>query len=260
MEKYDKIGLNYNLTRRADPYLTSKFIEYLAPSPDNLYLDIGCGTGNYTTELQKAGYKFIGIDPSAEMLKKAKSKGSKVDWVIGTAENTGLQSLSIDGILGSLTIHHWPDLDNAFRELSRVLKPKGTIVLFTSTPVQMKGYWLNHYFPTMLENSINQMPSFDIVKSAMEGAGLSIINTEPYSIKPDLEDLFLYSGKHNPNLYFQPEVRAGISSFSSLANAQEVKEGLEQLKIDIDSGQINQVMKAYENDLGDYLFINSRKQ
>jgi ubiquinone/menaquinone biosynthesis C-methylase UbiE len=259
MEKYDKIGLNYNVTRRADPYLTSKFIWYLTSSPDKVYLDIGCGTGNYTTKLQKAGYKFIGIDPSAEMLNKAKSKGPKVDWIIGTAENTSLQSSTIDGILGSLTIHHWPDLVNAFSELSRILKPNGTIVLFTSTPDQMKGYWLNHYFPTMLENSINQMPSFDIVKSAMEGAGFSIINTEPYSIMPDLEDLFLYCGKHNPNLYFQPEVRAGISSFASLANAQEVKEGLQKLKVDLDSGQINEVMKTYANDRGDYLFVIGEK-
>jgi ubiquinone/menaquinone biosynthesis C-methylase UbiE len=84
MEKYDEIGLNYNQTRKADPYLTSKFFQHLNPSEDKLYLDIGCGTGNYTNELSNLGFKFIGIDPSVEMLDNAKKKNSQIDWRIGT--------------------------------------------------------------------------------------------------------------------------------------------------------------------------------
>ncbi|MGB5498441.1 MAG: class I SAM-dependent methyltransferase, partial [Maribacter sp.] len=140
--KYDKIGIDYNLTRKADKYLTEQLLFHLDPKENGLYLDIGCGTGNYTNELQKRGFQCIGIDPSIEMLEKAKSNNHQIDWRIGTAEKTGLADNSMNGIIGSLTIHHWTDLKKGFSELYRVLKPEGRIVIFTSTPKQMNGYWL----------------------------------------------------------------------------------------------------------------------
>ncbi len=257
--KYDKIGIKYNVTRKADQYLTQRLLANLTPSPTGTYLDIGCGTGNYTNELYKSGYHFIGIDPSNEMLHKAKQQNKNIHWKIGQAEKTGLENESIDGIIGSLTIHHWTDLEKGFREMFRVLKKEGNIVIFTSTPKQMKGYWLNHYFPKMLQASIEQMPSFKNVEQAIYKAGFTTIRTEIYSVRSNLMDLFLYSGKHNPNLYFKPEVRNGISSFSSLANREEVNLGLSKMKWDIENGKIADIMKSYENDLGDYLFIVGKK-
>ncbi|MDY8134816.1 class I SAM-dependent methyltransferase [Aquimarina sp. 2201CG5-10] len=253
--KYDSIGIGYNTTRKTDPYLFRRLSTLLNPHPNGLYLDIGCGTGNYTSEFAKKGYQFIGIDPSLEMLKKAKEKHSKVTWKIGTAEQIDIASESIDGIIASLTIHHWKDLKKGFSELNRVLKPNGKIVIFTSTPKQMKGYWLRHYFPKMLEDSITQMPSLDDIRNSLFSSKLKIDQTEKYNIQPDLQDLFLYSGKHNPKLYFNPKIRQGISSFSSLAYNEEIDKGLDFMQRDINSGQIDTVIKNYKNTLGDYLFL-----
>ena len=257
--KYNKIGINYNQTRKADPYLTEQLLKHLNPNKDGLYLDIGCGTGNYTSEFQKRGYNFIGIDPSIEMLQKARSKNLNIEWKIGTAEKTDLPQESIDGIIGTLTIHHWSNLTRAFSELHYVLKPNRRIVIFTSTPQQMQGYWLNHYFPKMLEDSMEQMPTYEVVKEAMNTAGFKISSTDIYNIEPDLQDQFLYCGKQNPELYFDESTRHGISSFSALANLEEVKKGLAQLRLDIDSGEINTIIKSYENSLGDYLYIIAEK-
>jgi len=234
--KYDKIGIDYNLTRKADKYLTEQLLIHLNPKENELYLDIGCGTGNYTNELQKKGFQFIGIDPSIKMLGKAKSKNPKIDWRIGNAEKTGLTDHSINGIISSLTIHHWTDLKKGFSELYRVLKIDGRIVIFTSTPKQMNGYWLNHYFPKMLKDSIIQMPSLENVENGMKNAGIEIIEVKKYSIKSDLRDQFLYCGKQNPELYFDENIRHGISSFSSLANRKEIERGLSDLRKDIDKG------------------------
>ncbi len=258
-EKYDTIGENYNSTRKADSYIFNQLLLHLNPSFSGNYLDIGCGTGNYTSEFAKKGYSFIGIDPSSKMLAKAKTQNHSISWKSGTAENTQLPSQSIDGIVASLTIHHWQDLTLAFSELNRVLKQKATIVIFTSTPEQMKGYWLNHYFPKMLQDSIIQMPSYNKIETSVNEAGLQIENTEKYEIRDDLKDLFLYSGKHHPELYTDPSVRQGISSFSSLANADEVKKGLLALEKDIDSGKINDIIAAYANTKGDYLFMTIKK-
>ncbi|WP_282043058.1 class I SAM-dependent methyltransferase [Winogradskyella flava] len=257
--KYNKIGINYNQTRQADPYLTKQLLKHLNPNKNGNYLDIGCGTGNYTNEFQKKGFTFIGIDPSIEMLQKARSQNQNIEWQIGTAEKTDLAQHSVDGIIGTLTIHHWTNLHRAFSELASILKPNGKIVIFTSTPQQMKGYWLNHYFPKMLEYSMVQMPSLEAVEQAMVSAGFKITSTEIYNIKPDLQDQFLYCGKQNPELYFDESIRHGISSFSALANLEEVETGLIQLREDIDNEKIKDIMKSYENDFGDYLYIIGKK-
>lgn len=257
--KYDEIGKDYNLTRKVDPVLTENLIQYLSPQKDRLYLDIGCGTGNYTIEFQKRGFSFIGIDPSERMLKKAKAKTVEIDWKIGTAEKTGLPRNYVDGIMGSLTIHHWTDLSKGFEELFAVLKPSGLIVIFTSTPKQMKGYWLNHYFPKMLKESIAQMPTFIQVKGAMENAGFELTKMEKYFIQADLADKFLYCGKHNPAMYFDEKIRNGISSFASLSNRREVENGLSALKLDIETGRIKEIIRKYENQEGDYLYLIGKK-
>lgn len=256
---YNEIGTNYNLTRKADPFLAKKLVEHLTPKKDGLYLDIGCGTGNYTDALQKKGYKFIGIDPSEKMLNQAKRKNSKIEWKIGSAESTGLSKNSLDGITASLTIHHWTDLSKAFIELTSILKPNGKLVIFTSTPKQMKGYWLNHYFRKMLADSMLKMPTLEVINSEINAAGLLFFDSEKYFVRPDLEDQFLYCGKHNPELYFDSQIRQGISSFSSLANQNEVSVGLSELRVDIERSNIDEIIKRYKNDFGDYLFVIAEK-
>lgn len=257
--RYDKIGAGYNLTRKADPYLLQKMIQYLSPQKEKIYLDVGCGTGNYTCELQKTGGKFIGIDPSAQMLDIAKSKNNQIQWYLGKAEQLPLKEESVDGVICSLTIHHWNSLEKGFKEIHRVSKSQSKLVLFTSDPQQMNAYWLNHYFPKMLEDSCRQMPNLNEVIMAIEKAAYQNITTAPFFIQPDIQDLFLYAGKHNPALYLNPQVRSGISSFSLLSNQVEVENGLAALKEDIQTGKIEEVIKDYQNEDGDYIFVLAEK-
>lgn len=258
--KYDKIGTGYNSTRRADPYLTERLLHHLQPQHDRLYLDIGCGTGNYTIAFAVKGFRFIGVDPSEQMLNIANSRNQDISWIKGTAEHIPIEDKAFDGIIATLTIHQWTDLRNAFFELSRVLADRGRVVLFTSTPEQMEGYWLNHYFPKMLHSSIAQMPSLEDLQEAIGQTELKIMDIEKYFVKDDLQDCFLYVGKNNPHCYFDEAIRHGISSFSSLANSDEVKTGLAKLKSDIDSQAFDIIREQYQNELGDYLFITLEKR
>ncbi len=258
--RYDKIGIGYDSTRKADNYLTQRMFHFInSKQGDGLYLDVGCGTGNYTSALNKKGLKFIGIDPSSEMLNKAKEKNSSILWKKGSAENIDLNSETIDGVLVSLTIHHWKNLEKGFQEIERVLKKKGKVVLFTTLPDQTRSYWLRHYFPKMIEDSIKVLPTLEKIENAFKKARLKIIKQEPYFVKPDLEDWFLYCGKHNPEMYFREEVRNGISSFSLIGHQGEINLGLQRMKEDINTGKITEIMKGYENELGDYLFIVGEK-
>jgi ubiquinone/menaquinone biosynthesis C-methylase UbiE len=252
---YDKIGAAYNETRCADPFLAENMLILLKAVKSGKYLDLGCGTGNYTIAFSEKGFDFDGVDPSDTMLDTARTRNRKLKWQSGSAESIPAPDRSYDGITVMLTLHHWNDLDKAFREMRRVLSSHGCIVIFTSTPQQMKGYWMNHYFPVAMEKSIVNMPDISRIDAASRQAGLAITYSEKYFIRADLKDHFLYSGKENPALYFDPRIRSGISTFTLLANKQEVDKGLRQLEIDTRSGKFEEIKNKYRNDAGDYLFI-----
>ncbi|MGC1390174.1 MAG: class I SAM-dependent methyltransferase [Bacteroidales bacterium] len=257
---YDIIGTDYNSTRQADPFIADRLYYLLNPDKDKLYLDIGCGTGNYTVALAERGLNFYGVDPSEKMLKVAQLSDQKINWLLGTTEKIPTNKNIFDGVIAILTIHHWSDIKQSLKDIYRVLKARGKIVFFTSTPEQMKGYWLNHYFPKMLNSSILKMPSFEIMNDASMSASFEIISTEKYYIKDDLQDHFLYVGKNKPELYFNKKIREGISSFSILAHEKEVKLGLSKLHSDIENGTFEEIKRQYNNYLGDYLFITLDKK
>jgi len=256
---YNTIGKGYNLTRGADPYLVSQLLHFLQPQTGKPYLDIGCGTGNYTIALSNLGINFTGVEPSEIMLEAARSAGKHVNWLAGTAEQIPAKDGSFNGVMATLTIHHWKNIGLAFKEIYRVTETNGKFVLFTATPKQMQGYWLNHYFPNMLQSSINQMPGLESIETELANAGFKKITTEKYFIKEDLQDYFLYAGKLNPMLYLDEKMRAGISSFVALANSEEVAAGISELKADIDSGKFENIKAEYENEIGDYLFVVAEK-
>lgn len=256
-EKYDRIGENYNQTRQADPYLLSRLRFYLGPL-EGPVLDIGCGTGNYTIALQEAAYQMEGVDPSSLMLEVARSKSKAIKWTNAKVEDLPFEANKFRGATVFLSLHHWQSLEIGFKEVRRVLTPGGPLIIFSSTPEQMRHYWLRHYFPAMIEASCQQMPSLERVKEALSDAGLDYEGVETYAVREDLQDHFLACGKHQPELYLKPEIRAGISSFAAIAHEDEVRMGLQKLKRDIERGEVHNVIRTFEHDGGDYLFIRAR--
>jgi len=257
--KYDTIGLNYNLTRRADKYLISQFEMLLGFHESKTYLDIGCVTGNYTIGLNRDTISMIGVDPSIKMLEIAQRRNQQIEWVLGSAENLSFADESINGVFGCMTLHHWSSLKEGFSEINRVLTSNGSAVFFTSSAEQMKTYWLNHYFPKMMRDSIVQMPSTFEIESSLIEAGFAIDQKILYNIDNELKDKFLYCGKNNPKLYLDASIRSGISSFAALAYESEVKSGLLKLENDINSNEIVKIIDSYKNELGDYFFIKADK-
>jgi ubiquinone/menaquinone biosynthesis C-methylase UbiE len=258
MPVYDNIGKTYDVTRRADAFITRRLSYYLNIKDGGTYLDIACGTGNYTIALCHPGARFWGIDESSQMIDTAHSKANHIGWCQGTTEALPFRDGSFSGAVCVLVIHYFKDLLQVFSEVARVLL-RGNFVVFTATPEQMRHYWLNHYFPEAMKRSIEEIPTQQEIADALHKAGFSNILLEPYEIKEGLNDFFLYSGKHKPEMYLEPQVRKGISTFTRLAGPDEVTEGCGRLKGDIRSGRIKEVIASYQSVLGDYLFITGQK-
>jgi SAM-dependent methyltransferase len=189
------------------------------------------------------------------MLAGARAKSAAVGWCQADVAALPFRGGVFDGALCTLAVHHFPDLGAVLAEARRVLAPRGRLVIFTAFPEQMRDCWLGEYFPLMLERSIVQMPSAGAVEGALREAGLRLLQVEPWLVPADLVDLFLYSGKDRPELYFDPAVRRGISSFALLADAGEVEGGLARLQADLASGRFAEIRARATSPRGDYAFV-----
>jgi len=257
---YDTIGTTYTATRRADPTIASRIARSLSlrECGDAPYLDVGCGTGNYTCALAAIGGRWHGVDVSRTMLDKAAAKSSRIEWRMASALALPFADATFDGAVCTLAIHHFPEIRAPFREVHRVMS-SGCFVLFTSFPEQMRGYWLCRYFPRMMERAMSVMPTRDAVESELRGAGFADVEIVPFEVTNDLQDLFLQSGKHRPEAYFDATYRANISSFAAMSDPDETANGLRQLRAELDDGSFADVAQHYASSSGDYAYVIATK-
>jgi ubiquinone/menaquinone biosynthesis C-methylase UbiE len=258
MALYDRIGIGYDDTRQADPYLRSRLFHHLRPSPTGRYLDVGCGTGNYTLAMHQADVEIYGLEVSPIMLEAAKRKSAAIPWVNARAEAIPFASASFDGATCTFVHHHFGDPVAAFKEVHRVLKLGARLVILNATAEQTKRYWLVEYFPRAMEKAIAPYARFETIEM-LTNADFRIEAEEKYDVALDLKDLFLYCGKNRPERYLDPRIRSGISTFADAPDAGEIDRGLKRLADDIESGRINRVIRSFAHDGGDYMFTVARK-
>lgn len=91
-------------------------------------LELGCGTGYFTRELARSGADIVAIDVSPELLEIAKANCStpNVRYEIQNACELSYPDRVFNSVVGSSVLHHL-EIDEALREVYRVLKPGGTI-------------------------------------------------------------------------------------------------------------------------------------
>jgi SAM-dependent methyltransferase len=97
-------------------------------------LDYGCGDGQFSIILAGRGARVIGIDISPKLIEQARAtaamigrNGNSPEFVVGDAHHTPLRDAMFDYVVGNGILHHL-DLDKAFTEIARVLKPGGKAV------------------------------------------------------------------------------------------------------------------------------------
>lgn len=100
-------------------------------------LDIGAGTGEFLAVAGKDGWKTVGVEPSDKAKDIAKSKG--VSFVENTSE---LESHSFDVISMWHVLEHVPNLEEQIKELKRLLKPTGTLIVAVPN---FKSFDAKHY-------------------------------------------------------------------------------------------------------------------
>jgi SAM-dependent methyltransferase len=121
---------------RCIDYVRSRFEHVAGPvtEPFGDTLEIGAGTGFFTLNLKSGGVidRAHVTDLSAKMVEVALRNGAGLGFDISgrlaDAEKLPYPDDSFDLVCGHAVLHHIPDLDQAFREVLRVLRPGGRFV------------------------------------------------------------------------------------------------------------------------------------
>ncbi len=89
--------------------------------------DIGAGTGISSRLLADQGIQVLAIEPNGAMRQRA-TPHSRVEWLDGTAENTGLANESVD-LVTTFQAFHWFNPEPTLQEFARILKPGGRVAI-----------------------------------------------------------------------------------------------------------------------------------
>lgn len=129
-EKIEETSIGYELL---------KYISGII-SQDGQVLEVGCGRGNILRELQSirqfSGY--YGIDVAPYIINMNKEEFSNINWDVGTAYHIPYSDGKFDICYSHYVLEHLIYIEAALKEMMRVLKPDGKLILIFPDFVELK--------------------------------------------------------------------------------------------------------------------------
>lgn len=180
----------YDAFSPATAELWAEFLKPFMPETKTpTVLDLGCGSGRFSTLIsERFKAQVIGCDPSFPMLKTARNGAS---YCAGRAEELPLSGASFDLAWLSQVIHHVKDREACARELRRILRPEGHVLIrgafgdrLDSCPVYFR------FFPAARRITA-QLPTIHEVLAAFRANGfvLDAFHTVPQKTCDSLAEL-----------------------------------------------------------------------
>ncbi|MDD2708042.1 MAG: class I SAM-dependent methyltransferase [Verrucomicrobiae bacterium] len=142
----DLVALNendgQNLADGWSPEEKDFFMEFFGGIPGEKILDLGCGNGVFSQWLAESGCSVVGLDFSRKAILRA-SSFQKLS-VLGVVENLPFSDASFDRVIFIEVLEHIPQENEeaVIREIFRVLKPNGILVLHTSANIVAEWFCL----------------------------------------------------------------------------------------------------------------------
>ncbi len=184
-------------------------------------LDLGGGTGRFTKALHEAyGCPVAVLDPSIAMLKEGLKRRLKgVSWACGRAEYIPVRDASFDFVWMCQVFHHLEDIQQALREVYRVLKPAGYFAIRNGTIESDSEIEWARFFPEAQEIDRGRIPSQGQVINAVAHQGFAL-----------LEAGTVYQlAASNYAEYYEKISRRGLSSLISISD-EAFNAGLRRFK------------------------------
>jgi len=184
--------LGPNFVRRIE---WKKMVKYLEPSSDDKFLDIACGQGMFTNKLARMGCDVYGIDISEEDIEIAKIFAEKYnvccDFKVGNAEKLPYSNESFDKIICSSSLEHFENSSDAVKEMWRVLKNDGLLVL----TVDSFNYPISNDLKEIHRENAHVIHYYSKgdLKNLLKDANFRVINME-YLLNSKITNIFFTYG------------------------------------------------------------------
>jgi ubiquinone/menaquinone biosynthesis C-methylase UbiE len=157
-------------------------------SPEDVVLDIGCGTGTQCGDLAGHVKQVTGIDISRKLLaiaeqRRAERKLDNVAFLQTSLFDGRFQPASFDIVMAFYVLHFFEDIDAVFQRIHDLLKPDGLFISETSclgAKSKMSGKLLRLAGQLGLVPRINLLTTRQI-EQAMERAGFSLVDKVLFS-------------------------------------------------------------------------------
>lgn len=154
---YERQAASYSQARALSPSAEASWRaaiqHWLSPLDPSLVLDLGSGSGRFAPLLAEwLNCRVAGVEPSDGMRESAirDSAHPRVEYMAGEAESLPLGDASCDAAWLGYMAHHVPDRVHCARELVRVLKPGGLVLVAGAYTEKRRAISLFRYFPAGL--------------------------------------------------------------------------------------------------------------
>jgi demethylmenaquinone methyltransferase / 2-methoxy-6-polyprenyl-1,4-benzoquinol methylase len=152
-------------------------------------LDVATGTGDLAIELAGRGAAVTGLDFSEHMLELARDKGPGIEWVQGNALDLPYDDAEFDAVTVGFGARNFADLDRGLREMARVTRPGGRVVVLEITSPEHPPLswffrlWFDRLIPALgrladseayayLPSSVRRFPRANELAARLAAAGL----------------------------------------------------------------------------------------
>ncbi len=155
--------------------------------PDSVIGDLGCGSGTLSEVLAPFAHRVVAVDDSEAMLGEARTRLARftnVELHRATLEALPLADGSLDAATLVLVLHHIPDPVKAVREVARVLRPGGRLLIVDMLPHDRQEYRLQmgHVWLGFSEEQVEQT----LTRSGFQQQRLIELPADPAAKGPTL--------------------------------------------------------------------------
>jgi ubiquinone/menaquinone biosynthesis C-methylase UbiE len=116
--------------------IAPNLMRILNPAEGMRILDLGCGEGYFSRLIHESGATVIGADIAQELISAAKKRTPDIAYHVASAESLRFAGMAdFNAVICVLALQNMEKLDVVLREIARVVKPQGRVLIVLNHPI-----------------------------------------------------------------------------------------------------------------------------